>query len=121
MILIQPKQEIIKMIQKLMVISVFYGIFLCLFMLFVLPYCSFLYKQLLAKEPEFFIEKNIAYYMAKLNSTQFIYYILLNYCTKIKDEKIRKKCLLIRNWLYVLLPIFFAECIAYNVYAIISK
>jgi len=70
---------------------------------FILPYSSFLYKKLQKTEPEFFSERNFWYYWTRLNSTQFIFYILLNYYKKIKDPNVKKRCHLIRNYSYLVL------------------
>jgi len=81
--------------------------FICFFsIIIILPYSAFLYKKIQKIEPEFFFEKNICYYMAKLNPTQFIFYIFFNHCKKIKDPTLRKKCGFLRNYLCIIIFLF---------------
>ena len=86
--------------EKLYFLSILLCILFGLFLAIVLPYSSFLYRKLNEIEPEFFKEKNFCYYITKLNSTQFIFYILFNQDKKIKDPVIRKRCRLIKIFLY---------------------
>lgn len=88
---------------NLFILAILIYVFLGICVAFSLACSAFLYRKIKKAEPEFFSQKNLFYYMTSINSTQFAFYILFNYCKKIKDDNIRAKCYLVRNFLYVIL------------------
>lgn len=70
---------------------------------FILIYSAMLYRKIIKIEPEFFVQKNIFYYISKINHTQFIFYVLFNYHKKIRDVTISKQCYYLRNFSYAVI------------------
>lgn len=93
-----------EIVDKLYVVAIILFFFVFLSLLFILPYSTFLYHKIKKIEPEFFSEKNFFWYLTALSSSQFIFYIIFNKYKKIKNNAIRRKCYLIRNFSYVVIP-----------------
>lgn len=81
--------------------------------LFILGYSAHLYKKVKKEEPDFFVQKNVFSYMIKIRASQFIFYILFNYYKKIRNEDLKKKCYLLRNFTYVVLGCLFFVAIIF--------
>lgn len=94
---------LMKILEKSYVLTFFLFFFVWFSLAFILFYSAFLYRKVKKNQPEFFGEKNLPYYLTTLNSTQFIYYIVLNYHKKIRDPVIRRKCQLLRNFSYIVI------------------
>lgn len=110
--------------QEIVIIVIMCGLFVAVALMIILPYSAYLYRKLLKTEPEFFSEKNICYYLTKINSTQFVFYILLGYFKRIKDKKIRNTCYILRNILLILLILFALVVIVglfVNIYLSVKK
>lgn len=99
------------MFEKIYTLSIITCIIIAIAFTFILPYSSYLYKKLIEIEPDFFQKRNTFYLLTKINSTQFVFYIIGNCYKNIKNIGIRKKCYFLRNILYILVPLFFISVI----------
>lgn len=93
-----------QIIDSLFIVALILFIFVFFSLFYILTYSKYLYCEVKKTEPEFFLKRNLSWYLTTINSSQFIFYIIFNQYKKIKNNTIRRKCYLIRNFSYIVIP-----------------